>query len=67
MKQYLLILIILLGIANLMAQTPTVANLNITSGSAIKWYSAPTVGALYTGTETLVNGHMITPAKLLIE
>jgi hypothetical protein len=56
MKQFLLISLILFISGSLIAQTPTVADLKTTSGSAIKWYSAATGGTLYTGTEALVNG-----------
>jgi len=55
-KSYLLILVTLLASFGLMAQTPTVSSLTVTSGSNIKWYSASTGGTLYTGTEALVNG-----------
>ena len=56
MKRFLLICFILITAGSLVAQTPTVASLNVTSGSAIKWYSAATGGTLYNGTEALVNG-----------
>ena len=56
MKRFLLIYLILISVGVLLAQTPTVDNLTVTSGSVIKWYSATTGGTLYTGTEALVNG-----------
>ena len=56
MKLFLLICFILIIAGNLVAQTPSVASLTVTSGSAIKWYSASTGGTLYIGTEALVNG-----------
>jgi hypothetical protein len=56
MKRFLLICFILITAGSLVAQTPTVASLNTTSGLAIKWYSLATGGTLYTGTEALVNG-----------
>ena len=56
MKQFLLIYLILFSTGSLLAQTPTVDSLTVTSGSVIRWYSASTGGTLYTGTEALVNG-----------
>jgi hypothetical protein len=56
MKRFLLIFLILITAGSLVAQTPTVASLTTTSGTAIQWYSAATGGTLYTGAEALVNG-----------
>jgi len=56
MKRFLLICLILITAGNLVAQTPTVADLTTSSGTAIKWYSAASGGTLYNGTEALVNG-----------
>jgi gliding motility-associated-like protein/uncharacterized repeat protein (TIGR01451 family) len=38
------------------AEAKKVSDLTVSTGAAIKWYSAATAGTLYTGTETLVTG-----------
>jgi hypothetical protein len=53
MKRFLVFFLIMLVAGNLMAQT--VSSLSAT-GNGIKWYSSPSGGTLYTGTETLVDG-----------
>ena len=55
MKQYLLILAMLLGTDFLMAQTNTVSNLSVT-GTGIKWYLSQTGGTALDPSAQLVNG-----------
>ena len=57
MKRFLLICLILITAGSLVAQTPKVASLNTTSGTAIHWYSAATGGTALDPTTPLVNGN----------
>jgi hypothetical protein len=55
MKRFLLICFLLFTAGSLVAQTPTVASLTTTSGTAIKWYSAATGGTELPSSTALVN------------
>jgi hypothetical protein len=52
MKRHLLIFLILIGAGSIMAQNK-VSDL---SPAGAKWYSAPTGGTLYSGSDALING-----------